>query len=139
MKISWKDRLLVAFKCTKKATQRDLIFVLKKSESLTKAFQRIVFGIFWHFSPNKTPKENRLSFFFFPERYRTIPGLFFFFPLMCSFAISRQLLFRAYLNMYERLLNCHVHFRLEHILKILNSRHGPAGKTIHAINACALP
>lgn len=74
MKISRKDGLLAAFKCTKRATQRDLIFVLKKkSESLTKAFQRIVFGIFGHFSPNKTP----IDIFFFPERYRTIPGLFF--------------------------------------------------------------
>lgn len=39
-------------------------------------------------------------------------GLFFlfFFPLICSFAISRQLLFKIYLNMYERLLRSHVHF-----------------------------
>lgn len=105
----------------------------KKSESLTKAFQRIVFGIFWHFSPNKTP----IDIFFFQKD--TEPFQAFFFPLMRSFAISRQLLLRAYLNMYERLLNCHVHFRQEHVLKILNSRHGPAGKTINAINACASP
>lgn len=38
----------------------------------------------------------------------------FFFSLICSFAISRQLLFKTYLNMYERLLKSHVHFRVEH-------------------------
>lgn len=53
----------------------------------------------------KIPFQAELAFF----------GLFFLrFSLMCSFAISRQLLFKTYLNMYEKLLKSHVHFRLEH-------------------------
>lgn len=121
MKISWKNSLLVAFKCIK-ITQWDLIFVLNKSESLTKAFQ-------WIQSSEssgtllKTKCQKKMDIFFQKdtEPFQAELGFFglfllwgFFFPLMCSFAISRQLLFRTCLNMYERLLNSHVHFRLEH-------------------------
>lgn len=75
-------------------------------------------GIFWHFAENKIPKENGL--FFFQKDTEPFQAELFFLvgfppPLMCSFAISRQLLLRTYLNMYERLLNSHVHFRLEHV------------------------
>lgn len=101
-----------------------------------------VIRIFWHFAENKNAKRKWIICF--PERYRTISGWvgffwvgFLFFFLTHSFAISRQLLFKTYLNMYERLLKSHVHFQLEHepglwqnsYKKILNSQHKPAEKT----------
>lgn len=95
--------------------------MLNKSESLTKAFwctQSLESS--GTLLKTKMPKENGLFVF----QKDTEPfqaelaffGLFFlfFFPLICSFAISRQLLFKIYLNMYERLLRSHVHFRQEH-------------------------
>jgi len=60
------------------------------------------------FSPPKDTEPFQAELFFFL-------GWGFFSPLMRSFAISRQPLFRTYLIMYERLLSSHVHFSLKHI------------------------
>lgn len=120
MKIAWRNPLLVAFKCTQ-ITQWDLLSVLNQSEPLMETFQ-------WIQSSEssgtllKTECQKEMDYLFSRKiqnhfRLSRISGFVFFSPpnVFCSFAISRQLLSRASLNMYERLLKSHVHFRLEHV------------------------